>query len=219
MKKMEQKNYIKMKQEINRVAKKAYREKLVAGTSGNVSMYSREEQVMAVTPSNIDYEEMKDEDIVIMRLDGEIIEGDLKPSSEWQMHATVYANREDVNAVVHTHSPRATSFAVIKENIPVVLVEMMPFLKGDVQLSKFAYPGTKELGENALISLANRNACLLESHGVLAIGATLDQAYIRAVYVEDAAKICHYAMQIGTAEVLNDEIMTTLKKRYNIAED
>lgn len=211
--------YEQIRKNIVKIAKKAYEEKMVAGTSGNVSVYDPELDVMGITPSNLDYTEMTKEDIVIMKLNGEIIEGNLAPSSEWQMHAVIYEEREDVFSVVHTHSPRATSFAVIKENIPVILVEMLPFIHGDIPISKFAMPGTRQLGLHALESLEKRNACLLENHGVLAIGKSAEQAYIRAVYVEDAAKICHFAKQIGDVQPLDDSILAQLRKKYNISED
>ena len=113
-------------------AKQAYKEKLFAGTSGNLSVYDREADVMAITPSSLHYGLMQEEDIVIMRLDGTIVEGSRKPSSEWQMHQVIYQNKPEVRAVVHTHSPYATSFAVNHKEIPVILVEMMLFLGGSV---------------------------------------------------------------------------------------
>ncbi|MGL5328126.1 MAG: class II aldolase/adducin family protein, partial [Peptostreptococcaceae bacterium] len=94
------------------ISKDLYKEKLVAGTSGNISMYDKEKELMIITPSSTAYETMVEEDLVIMKLDGTIIEGYKRPSSEWKMHAKVYIEREDIGAVVHTHSPYATSFAV-----------------------------------------------------------------------------------------------------------
>lgn len=205
-----------MKQHVQEIALKAYTESLVAGTSGNVSEYDHEQGLMAITPSNIDYKIMKPEDVVIMKLDGEIIEGKYKPSSEWRMHAEIYKNRKDVNAVIHTHSPRATSFAVLHESIPVILVEMLPFLGGDIPLAGFGLPGTEELGEKALEVLNNRNSCLMANHGVLVIGKNLEQAYIRAVYVEDAATIYHYARQLGKPNLIPSEAEEILRIKYNL---
>lgn len=209
-------NYDQMRSHVQTIALKSYMEGLVAGTSGNVSEYNHEDGVMAITPSNMDYKIMKPEDVVLMRLDGEILEGELKPSSEWKMHAEVYKNLEHVNAVIHTHSPRATSFAVIHETISVILVEMLPFLGGDIPLAEFALPGTSELGCSAVKALNNRNSCLLSNHGVLAIGKNLEQAYVRAVYVEDAATIYHYARQLGNPHLVPEEAVDILKKRYNL---
>lgn len=208
--------YIEMKKEVQRVAVKSYNEGLVAGTSGNVSLYDSENQVMAITASNLDYSIMRPEDVIIMSLDGEKYEGELKPSSEWQMHAEVYRHKPEVTAVIHTHSPRATSFAVVRERIPLVLVEMLPFIGGDIPLAKFALPATVDLGLSAVEALKDRNACLLENHGVLAVGSNLDQAYLRAVYVEDAATIYHFSRQVGHPKLVPHDAEEILKERYGL---
>lgn len=208
--------YYEIQEKVQKTALKSYEQNLVAGTSGNVSYYDRENAIMAITATNLDYKIMTPEDVVLMHLDGEIIYGDLRPSSEWQMHAEIYRGLSHVNSVIHTHSPRATSFAVVHEDIPLILVEMLPFIGGDIPRAKFALPGSVELGKEAVIAMQNRNACLLENHGVVAVGTTLDQAYIRAVYVEDAAKIYHFARQVGEPKVLSNENIDLLKKKYNL---
>lgn len=208
--------YYEIQKKVQVTALKSYSEGLVAGTSGNVSFYDRETSLMAITATNLDYKTMRPEDVVLMKLDGTIVYGDYKPSSEWQMHAEVYKAKDEVNAVIHTHSPRATSFAVVHKNIPLILVEMLPFIGGDVPRAKFALPGTPELGQEAVKALVSRNACLLENHGVLAVGTTLDQAYLRAVYVEDAAKIYHFSLLAGEPVIISDEAIATLRKKYNM---
>jgi L-ribulose-5-phosphate 4-epimerase len=209
-------NCNEMRKNIQEIALKSYTEGLVAGTSGNVSKFDHGTGVMAITPSNIDYKVMKPEDVVLMKLNGEIVEGELKPSSEWRMHAKVYEQLDYVNAIMHTHSPFATSFAVIHETIPLILVEMLPFLGGDIPLAEFALPGSFELGFAAVKVLKNRNACLMSNHGVLAIGKNLDQAYIRAVYVEDAATIYHHARQLATPHLVPEDAVEVLKEKYNL---
>lgn len=209
-------NCNEMRKRVQEIALKSYMEGLVAGTSGNVSEYDYETGIMAITPSNVDYKLMKVEDVVLMKLDGGIVDGEFKPSSEWKMHAEVYKNLKHVNAVIHTHSPRATSFAVVHETIPVILVEMLPFLGGDIPLANFALPGTSELGIEVVKALNNRNSCLLANHGVLAIGKNLEQAYLRAVYVEDAATIYHFARQLGNPHLVPSDAIDTLEKRYGL---
>ncbi len=201
---------------IQEIALQAYTEQLVAGTSGNVSVYDHEREIMAITPSNMNYGVMKSEDIVLMKVDGTIVEGEHKPSSEWRMHAGIYAKRSDVNAIIHTHSPYATSFAVLHRSIPEILVEMLPFLGGDIPLSQFGMPGTDELAINAEAVLKNRNACLLMNHGVLVIGKNLDQAYVRAQYVEDAARIYHYACELGEPKKLGENVLDAMREKYHL---
>ena len=196
-----------------KMAHRSYEEALFAGTSGNLSVYDREKETMIITPISIPYETMEEEDLVLMRLTGEIIEGKHKPSSEWRMHAAVYKERKDVGAVVHTHSPYATSFAVNRESIPVILIEMIPFLGGDVMVADFALPGTEDVGLEALKVLKGRNACLMSNHGVLAVGETLEQAHIRAIYVEDAAKIYSLARSNGDVKEVPEEFVEIMKNR------
>lgn len=198
-----------------RMSRKSYEQELFAGTSGNLSLYDREEGLMLITPSSIPYETMKVQDLVLMTLDGEIIEGENRPSSEWRMHAVIYREREDVSAVMHTHSPYATSFAVNKWEIPVILIEMVPFLGGSVPVAEFALPGTASVGEEAVKVLKEREACLMSNHGVLAIGTTIEQAHIRAVYVEDAAKIYSLALSNGEAHAVPDEYVRVMLERKN----
>ncbi|EHR35057.1 class II aldolase/adducin family protein [Helcococcus kunzii] len=205
-----------LKENVCEIAKKSYINKLVAGTSGNVSYYDREKNRMFITPSNVDYELMKPEDIVILDLDGNIIESEsnFKPSSEWRMHAEIYKNKEDINSIIHTHSPKATSFAVVHKDIPIILVEMIPFIGGDIKRAKFSLPGTAELGITAAKALEDRNVCLLENHGVVAVGNSLEQAYIRAVYAEDAAIIYFNALQVGEPVLLSEETNKILYEKY-----
>lgn len=190
---------VDVRNDVLEMAKQSYREGLFAGTSGNLSCYDREAGAMYITPSSIPYETMRREDIVRMTLEGEILEGEKPPSSEWRMHAEIYRCKPEVRAVVHTHSPYATSFAVTRQKLPVILIEMVPFLGGEVEVADFAIPGTVEVGIEAVKKLQGRNACLMANHGVLAVGADLAQAHIRAVYAEDAAKI--YSLALGNGEV------------------
>ena len=165
-----------LKQNVLMTAKKAYDEKLMAGTSGNISAYFREKQWIVITPSSYDYSLMAEEDIVVIDLDGNLVEGRHKPSSEWKMHAEIYRHLSHANAVVHTHSPYASSFAVNHQEIPVVLIEMIPFLKGKLEVSPYAQQGSAEVGLNAVPILERKNACLMANHGVVAIGGTLPEA-------------------------------------------
>lgn len=191
-----------LKRTVLRIAKKAYEEKLMAGTSGNMSAYCPECGLMAITPSSYDYSIMEEKDIVVTDLEGRVSEGWLKPSSEWKMHAEIYKHLPHVRAVVHTHSPYATSFAVNHQEIPVVLIEMVPFLKGKLEVSPYAEQGSAQVGLNAVPILKRRNACLMANHGVVAVGANLDEAYINSVYAEDTAKIYHMALCSGRPVVI-----------------
>ena len=138
-----------------------------------------------------------------MRLDGTVLEGESRPSSEWRMHAVLYQSRPDIGAVFHTHSPYATAFAVTHQDIPAVLIEAHLFLGGEIRCAPYATPGTREVGEYACSVLEGRGGCTLANHGVLAVGASLEQAYLRAEYIEELAKINCLAKQIGIPVVLD----------------
>lgn len=202
-----------MREEVCAWAKQSYREKMFAGTSGNLSVYNREQDILVITPSSVPYESITPNDMIVMRLNGDIIEGHYRPSSEWRMHAVIYAEKQDVNAVIHTHSPYATSFAVNNMEIPVILIEMIPFLGGNIQVAKFAWPGTPEVGTEAVKVLKDRNGCLLANHGVLAVGNSLEQAHVRGVYVEDAAKIYSIAKGNGPITLIDPKDIAAMKKR------
>lgn len=199
-----------MKEEVCRWAKQSYEEKLFAGTSGNLSLYDRGQDIMVITPTSVAYETITPEDMTAMRPDGQVLEGKYRPSSEWRMHAAVYQEKPEVGAVIHTHSPYATAFAVNHSSIPVILIEMVLFFGGDIPLAQFAIPGTWAVGQEAVKVLKERTACLLANHGVLAIGKDLEQAHLRAVYAEDAAKICSIAMTQGKPVVIPEEFVTAM---------
>jgi L-ribulose-5-phosphate 4-epimerase len=207
------KQYKEVKENLVDISRLSYSKKLFAGTSGNLSMYDRENDVMIITPSSIPYEIMDVDDIMLMRLDGEILEGKNRPSSEWRMHAAIYKERPTVNAVIHTHSPYATSFAVNGETIPIILIEMIPFIGGAIPVAKFALPGTEDVGLEALKVLDESSVCLLANHGVLAIGDSLEQAHIRTIYAEDAAKIYSLAKSNGPINLVPEEFVTIMKDR------
>lgn len=208
-------DYLERKQELLAYTIQSYNETLFAGTSGNLSTYDQETGIMVITPSSVSYATMTAEDMMVLKLDGTILEGKHLPSSEWPMHAEIYKAKQDIKAIVHTHSPYATSFAVSNETVPVILIEMVPFLGGDIQIADFALPGTPEVGSKALIKLTNRNSCLLANHGVVAVGANLAQAHIRAVYVEDAAKIYSLAKGNGNVVIIPPEYVKMMLNRKN----
>lgn len=210
------KNRSEMKDMVQKTALDMFRQGLVAGTSGNVSYFDREENLVYITPSNVEYPEMKPEDIAVITVDGEIRDGSLKPSSEWRLHTELYKSYGHINAVIHTHSPYATSLAAAGMEVPLILVEMVPFLGGSIPVAEFGMPGSDEVGRYAAKAMENRNAALLKNHGVVVAGSTLKQAYLRAVYVEDAAKIYHLSLQAGTPLVIGRSLENELRRKYHL---
>ena len=131
-----------LRQEIVDKSLEAFREGLFSGTSGNMSCRVAPDE-MLITPTSVRYDVLRAQDIVHMKLDGTVLEGELQPSSEWRMHAAVYKAYGETNAVFHTHSPYATAFAVVRKSIPAVLIESCIFLGGDIRCADYAAPGTE----------------------------------------------------------------------------
>ncbi len=192
-----------IKKMIVEAGKRMYDIKLVAGTSGNISMRNPEkEDSYYITPSSIPYDKITEDDIVEINSKGEPYIKGLRPSSEWRLHVQIYEKYPNYNAIVHTHSTIATAFAVNHEDIPLILIEMKPYLGGDIKVAPFRPAGSVELGEVVVPYLEKRNSCLLGNHGTVSCGNTLEDAFIAAEYVEDAAKIYYYAKTAGKPVIL-----------------
>lgn len=143
---------------------------LSKGTSGNISIFSREKNLMAISPSGMDYFSIKPEDVVVMDLDGNRVDGERKPPSEYHLHRIFYKKRDDVSAVVHTHSTYATTFACMNWSIPAVHY-LIGFAGGkEVRCAQYATFGTEELAKNAFKTMGSGNVVLLANHGLVAVG-------------------------------------------------
>lgn len=174
------------------------------GKAGNVS--ARWRQGFFVTPSGLPYERTTGTDLVYMDLAGNC-KGEHRPSSEWRFHRDIYAQRADAQAVVHVHSPFATTLACLRRGIPPV--HYMIALAGgtDIRCSAYATFGTQALSDAALAALEHRRACLLANHGVIALGASLEAALALAVEVEHLARLYWQACQLGEPVLLSDAEM------------
>ncbi len=193
-------DYRSIREDIVSYSRLMYNEHLVSATSGNISVRLPDRpDAFAITPSSESYLSMEADRIVIMTVDGQVLQcpKDGKPSSEWRLHAELYRAKPQVKAIVHTHSPYATSFAVLRETIPLILIEMEPWLGGPIPLAEYAPTGSLQLGLNVARDIGDAGGCLMANHGAVAVGDTLNLAYVRASYVEDAAKIYHMARCVG----------------------
>jgi L-ribulose-5-phosphate 4-epimerase len=177
----------------------------VTGTWGNVSFCNREKKLVAITPSGLSYEDMTPEDVVIVDLEGKVVEGDLAPSSETPMHTMFYRERGDIAAVVHTHSIYATAMSALNQPIPPVIAEIALGVGGPVPVALFANIGTEELGRNAVKAMGNYLAVLLQNHGVVTVGKDMRRALNLAAIVEDAAKVYIIARSIGEPTMVPEE--------------
>jgi L-fuculose-phosphate aldolase len=180
------------------------------GTSGNISL--RHGDGMLITPTSTPYEAMKPEHIVYMHLDGNHDPAQ-RPSSEWRFHRDILKARPEVHAIVHAHPPYSTMLAIMGMEIPPVHY-MVAVAGGDtIRCAPYATFGTQELSEHAVRALEGRTACLLEHHGMIAVGPTLPKAMWLAVEVETLARQYHGCLQIGTPPLLSKEEIDRVRLR------
>lgn len=179
----------KMREDVVRFAKKMIDYNLTVGTSGNVSCIDRLTGHVAITPSGMAYEDLTAEDIPIIDLEGNIVDGKRKPSTERLLHIEAYRRRLDVGAVIHTHSSYATAMATLNQSIPVLLAEVAAMAGGPVPVAPYTVFGTQEFAEVAMQHMGDKPAVLLQNHGVVSVGTNLQKAFVAAMDVEEAAKI------------------------------
>lgn len=204
----------KLKEELVELHLELPKNNLVVWTSGNVSARDSETGLVVIKPSGVRYEEMRPEHMVVVNLDGEIIEGRLKPSSDTASHLYIYKHRPDVGGVVHTHSAYATAFAAVNKPIPVVLTAIADEFGGPIPCAGFALIGDEGIGKIVLESIGKSSAVLLKNHGVFTIGKDAKSAVKAAVMTEDNAKTVWLAMQIGVPEEISAEYVEKLHYRY-----
>ena len=203
-------NWQEERQAVLAAARKMAARGLVVGTSGNVSRRlsgtSDERELMAITPTGVEYDRLKVEDILVTDLDIEPVMGDGVPSSEALLHAEIYRRRSDAGAVMHTHSPYATAAAAAGVGIPPILDEMVLVVGGEVKVSEYAFPSSDALSANVRDALGERNAALIRNHGVVGVGADLKEALRVCELVEHAARVMVYASALGGATSLPSEV-------------
>jgi L-fuculose-phosphate aldolase len=171
--------------------------------SGNISL--RTPRGLMITPSGLPYAQTTPDDLVETALDGTVLAGARRPSSEWRLHAAIYAARPDAHAIVHTHSPHATALSCARRAIPPIHYMITMAGGTDIPCAAHATFGTQELAEAAVAALAGRRACLLANHGVVALGATLAGAEALAREVENLARQYLLLLAAGLPPVLLDD--------------
>ncbi len=194
-----------LKKEVIEAGKKLKEYKLITLTGGNVSGRDKETGYIVMTPSGMEYDTLNLEDITVTDLDGNLIEGIRKQSSDLETHLQIYRAKEEINGIIHTHSSFASCFAVLNESIPVTSTTMANEIGGEVPVSKYAPVGSDELGINIIEKIGEQKAVLLESHGVFTYGENVAHALIAAVMLEDAAKVYYLAKSIGEPKALPEE--------------
>jgi L-fuculose-phosphate aldolase len=175
---------------IIRTAHRLQAEQLVHATAGNLSTrVDGERDVIAMTPTSVAYDTLEPDDICIVSTGGERLDGRREPTSELPLHTLVYARRPEVGAIIHTHSPAAMTMAVLGWRLPPILTGLVEAVGGDVLVAPYSSPGTADVADLTADALADRGACFMPHHGLLAVGADLERAFRAASVTEAAARV------------------------------
>jgi len=204
----------KLKEELVQLHLELPKNNLVVWTGGNVSARDAETGLVVIKASGIRYAEMLPKHMVVVDLEGRIIEGNFKPSSDTASHLYIYKHRADVGGVAHTHSAYATAFAAVNKPIPVVLTAIADEFGGAIPCGGFALIGDESIGKMILECIGKSPAVLLKNHGVFTIGKDAKAAVKAAIMTEDNAKTVWLALQIGTPDEIPLEDVEKLHDRY-----
>ena len=200
-------------------AKQMLAEGLVEGTSGNISGRLAS-GLVCVTPSSVAYDTMTLDDLVVVDLDGTVVEGTRPPTTEKDLHLAALRRYPELGAVIHTHAVYATMFALAHEPIPAVIEEVVVYLGGDVPCCQYKGTGTAELGDEVAGHLADRGAALLANHGLVTCGPSPEKALRNAALVERTAKIVWGARTMGaTIHPLPDRVNRDMAGVYRWMRD
>ena len=203
----------KEREQVIEYSLKLLSEGLTNGTAGNVSIFNREKGLVAISPTGVNYSELTPEMISIVDLDGKLIEG-LKPSSELEMHMILYRNREDVNAVIHTHPVYTTVLACLRQDLPAIDYMIAVTGATKVKCAEYASYGTKELAENAYKAMGSSLAVILANHGLTTAGKDIANAFNITVQVEYISNLYIKARNIGEPIILPDNEMNSMLERF-----
>ena len=203
-----------LKEELVQLHLELPRNNLVAWTGGNVSGRDFESDLVIIKPSGIRYEDLRPEHMVVLDLQGRIVEGDLKPSSDTFSHLYIYRARPDVGGIVHTHSRYATAFAALGRPIPCVLTAMADEFGGSIPCAGFARIGDEAIGRLVVEGIGGSPAILLKNHGVFTVGKNATAAVKAAVMTEDVAATVWMAYLMGQPDEISAEDIARLHDRY-----
>jgi L-fuculose-phosphate aldolase len=199
-------------------AQKMLEKGLVVGTAGNVSLRLPPEgkrRLLAITPSARHYDLLSVDDIQVVDFEAKSVEGELPPSIETILHIGIYQARENINAVIHTHSVFASAISVAGLDIPAILDDQVAFLGGEIKLAKHALTGSQEQVANVLAALEDRSAVLLPNHGAVGVGQTMRDALTAGELIEKTAKIYLLALSAGKVNQLPAEALEAEKALYH----
>ncbi len=201
------------RQAIVNFGRKMLSAQLTTGAGGNLSLCDRQQGLVAITPSGIEYDDLQADDVVVVDLRGRRVEGECTPSSELGFHLALYRQRADITAVVHTHSVYATTIACLNWELPAVHY-LIGFSGHKVPLAPYATFGSEQLAANISAAIGDYNAVLLANHGLVTVGTTLGRAFAAAEEIELVARIYYQARSIGEPVILDPDEMSRVINKF-----
>jgi len=204
----------KAKEKLMKLGVKVAEAGLVVGTWGNLSYRVLKDDAVVITPSGLEYHRITTRDMVLVDMNGEVLEGERKPSTELPLHLAIYRARPDVLSVIHIHSPYASALAVVQKPIPPILEDAAAMIGGPVPVTEYAAPGSRHLADSVAGALEKVNAVLLANHGVVGVGQTPEEAFQVCQLVERAAQVYILASAVAAPIILAEEEVARLRKSY-----
>jgi len=202
-----------LRERLVKVGREIYTRGFVPGTVGNISARIPNTYTILIKPSGVSMGALKPEDLAIVDLQGKQIQGELSLSIETPMHTAIYKTRGDVQGVVHSHAPTSTAFGVAGIEILPILIEMFHFIPNGVPIVPFEFPGTQELAQVVEKKIKNFDAVILENHGIVTVGPSIEDACNLNIMVEECAKTHFTTMLLAGPDAIT---MEKIKEKFKL---
>jgi len=203
-----------LKKEVYQAHIKLWENKLVMWTSGNVSGRDPKTDLVVIKPSGVSYDKLLPDNLVVVDLNGNVIEGDLKPSVDMATHLYVYKHIPEIMSVIHTHSTYASAFAAVGKPIPVCLTAMADFFGCDIPVGELVLIGEEEIGKEIVRKIGNSKAIIMKNHGPFTIGTSVNEALQAAIFLEEGAKVLIMSRILGEPQPIPGSMVKILHKNY-----
>ena len=203
-----------LKKEVYKAHMNLWENRLVMWTSGNVSGRDTKTNLVVIKPSGVSYDKLSPDNLVVVDLNGNIIEGQLRPSVDTATHLYIYRNMPDVMSVIHTHSTYASAFAAIGKSIPVCLTAMADFFGCNIPIGNLVLIGEEKIGKEIVNKIGNSKAIIMKNHGPFTIGKSVNEALKAAIFLEESAKTLIMAKILGEPQSIPESIVDKLHKNY-----
>jgi len=203
-----------LREEVYKAHIKLMENRLVMWTSGNVSGRDPKTNLVVIKPSGVSYDKLLPDNLVVVDLNGNIMEGKLKPSVDMATHLYVYKHMPEVMSVIHTHSTYASAFAAIGKPISVCLTAMADFFGRDIPVGELVLIGEEEIGKEIVRKIGNSKAIIMKNHGPFTIGASVNEALKAAIFLEETAKVLIMSKILGEPQPIPGSMVRILHKNY-----